>query len=289
MQQHESRKIQLGLAQVLVEGGEVERNLGRACELVQQAKQAGCDIVLLPEAIDFAWTHPRGLTDSQPIPGDFSQRFSRLAKQLKIHICVGLTENHCDNRDKKNYNTAVFFDDAGELLCKYRKINLLEVEFPFYQVGQHLSVVDTRFGKIGINICSDNYIDSLDLGNSLARMGAQVILSPSSWTVDHGVTEDDDPYFEKWRRPFQILARSHNIPIAATTSVGYIVGGPYQGKKMIGKSLVVDSRGVAQEAGFNEFACELLVTEIELKPIPRRGTQIGTHLSNFMENTCRKS
>src|SRR5690606_26838313 len=101
-------------------------------------------------------------------------------------------------------------------------------------------VFDTPWGKTGMNICADNYIDSLHIGHTLARMGAQLIISPSSWTVDYSVVEGTDPYRDKWLKPFKILASYHNIVVASTTSVGYIVGGPYEGKKMIGCSLVVD-------------------------------------------------
>ena len=53
-----------------------------------------------------------------------------------------------------------------------------------YSIGQTLSVVKTPFGVVGVNIYSDNY-DSLDIGHTLARMGAQIILSPSSWTKEN--------------------------------------------------------------------------------------------------------
>ena len=52
------------------------------------------------------------------------KQFSRLAKKLKIHICAGLTEK-C-NKTKKNYNAAILINDEGEIILKYRKINVLE-------------------------------------------------------------------------------------------------------------------------------------------------------------------
>src|SRR5690606_18553414 len=158
---------------LLVEGGEAERNFERAEKLVKQAVADKADMVLLPETIDFAWTHPRSINESLPIPGAYSDLFCSWAKQYNIHICVGLTEK----TDSGNYNTAVLIDNNGNLLAKYRKINLLTVEFPFYQIGQSLSVIDTKFGKIGLNICADNYYDSLHIGHTLARMGAQIIIS----------------------------------------------------------------------------------------------------------------
>ena len=50
--------MKIGLGQLLVEGGEPERNLERAIELIIEAKENNCDLILLPETLDFGWTHP---------------------------------------------------------------------------------------------------------------------------------------------------------------------------------------------------------------------------------------
>jgi predicted amidohydrolase len=269
-------KVKIGLGQLLVEGGEPWRNFERAQKMIIKAAKEGCDIIILPETIDFAWTHPSSLKESEPIPGPFSEVFTNAAKEHNIYICVGLTEKV----GEVNYNTSLLIDNQGTIIGKAQKINLLVVEHPYYQVGQTLNVIDTPFGKIGLNICADNYSDSLHIGHTLARMGAQIILSPSSWTVDYHITEEDDPYRDKWEKPFSILARLHNLVVVSTTSVGYIVGGPYEGKKMVGCSLVVSKDGVLTKGQFNEFAGELRTIEFEVPERPEKGTQIGEMLKN---------
>ncbi len=264
------------MAQLLVEGGEPERNLERAEILIRRAKNKNADIVLLPEVLDLAWTHPSAFNEAEPVPGKVSNFFSSLAAELKIWLCLGLTELENDKR----YNTALLIDDNGAIIHKYHKINLLEVEHPFYEVGNSLSVVQTPFGKIGINICADNYFDSTHIGHALARMGAQIILSPSSWTVDHFITEEMDPYKDKWIKPLTTLAKLYEIPVVSTTSVGYIVGGPYEGKKMIGCSLAVSKDGSYVQGEFNEFAGDLKVVELELGENKWKGTQYGKMLAD---------
>lgn len=270
----ERQKIKIGMGQLLVEGGEPARNLDRAEKMVRQAAQIKCAIVLLPEVLDLAWTHPSALTEALPIPGPYSQRLSSLAKELGIYICAGLTEK---DRDKV-YNTAIFINDTGEMVLKYRKINLLGVEQPFYAVGDRLGVVETPFGIIGVNICADNYLDGLHIGHVLARMGAQIILSPSSWTVDYSIDETHDPYKEKWLKPYSILARLYDLVVIGATSVGYIVGGPYEGKKMIGCSLAVDKNGVIARGPYLEFAGELITVDVEVPQRKAKGTDIGAML-----------
>jgi len=266
--------MKLGLCQLLVEGGEPDRNIERASKMIEEASAKGCDLVLLPEAMDFAWTHPSAIDNAKSIPGEYSDAFSALAEKHQIYICVGLTERV----GVTNYNSAILIDRQGEIVLKYHKINLLEIEFPFYEIGSTLNVIDTEFGKIGVNICSDNYEDGLVIGHTLARMGAQIVLSPSSWTVDFSVIEGDDPYHEKWVAPYRELARLYGVAVIGTTSVGYIVGGPYEGKKSVGCSLAVTHTGEVIQGHFNEFAGELIDLEIDIPEITHRGTQIGTKL-----------
>ncbi|MET4105064.1 carbon-nitrogen hydrolase family protein [Hymenobacter sp. UYP22] len=267
--------IRVGMGQLLVEGGEPERNLERAERMIAEAAARHCDVVLLPETLDFAWTHPSALTEAQPIPGPYSDRLCQAARQHQFYICAGLTERAPDGR---NYNAAILINPQGEIICKYHKINLLEVELPFYAVGQTLNVVDTPLGKIGVNICADNFLDGLPIGHTLARMGAEFILSPSSWTVDYSITEEDDPYREKWVKPYSILAQLYNVSVVGTTSVGYIVGGPYEGKKSVGCSLAVDASGIRAQGTFNEFAGELVVADLPRPVRAEQGTQIGQML-----------
>lgn len=266
--------LKIALGQILVEGGEPERNFERAHKMIIQAKKEGCQLIVLPETIDFAWTHPSSLKEAREIPGEFSDLFCLWARENEIYICVGLTEKRGD----KNFNTALLINNKGEIILKYSKINLLKVEFPFYEIGTSLTVVDTPLGKIGVNICADNYKESTHIAKTLASMGAEIILSPSSWTVDHYIKEDEDPYKDKWLSPLHHVSHYFNTNIVSVTSVGYIVGGPYEGKKMVGCSLVVGPKGLIKQGLFNEFAGELTTVEVDLPKNKAQGIEIGQEL-----------
>lgn len=270
----ESSIIKIGMGQLLVEGGEPERNLQRAAQMVREAKEKACDLVLLPECLDLAWTHPSAASEAQPIPGPHSDKLCQNAKENNIYVCAGLTEKH----KAQIYNSAILIDSHGEIILKYRKINVLDVGQQYYSIGDSLSVVKTPLGIIGVNICSDNYWEGICLGHSLARMGAQIILSPSSWTVDYSLTEGEDPYGEKWIKPYSTLAKFYNLVIVGTTSVGVIVGGPYEGRKMVGCSLAVGSSSIITRGKYNEFASELIITEFQVPERKEKGTSIGKML-----------
>ena len=262
------------MGQLLVEGGEPDRNLERAREMIADAAGQGCDVILLPETFDLGWTHPSALDEAEAIPGPRSNRVSAWAKENEIFVCCGLTEQ----KGQHVYNTAILIDRSGEIVLKHRKINLLGVEQPFYGVGKTLGVVETELGVVGVNICSDNYKDSLVLGHSLARMGAQIILSPSSWTVEYEATEKHDPYQDKWVSPYSHLADLYDIIVVGTTSVGYIVGGPYEGKKSVGCSLAVGRDAKLAQGKFNEIASELVIFDAVVPPPGEKGTEIGDKL-----------
>ena len=74
-------------------------------------------------------------------------------------------------------------------------------------------------------------------------------------------------------KPLQEIAALYDIPFVSVTSVGYIVGGPYEGKKMIGCSLAVDKGGVIAQGEFNEFAGDMKVVDVSIKPQRWKGTQ----------------
>ena len=260
---------------MLVEGGEPERNLERAEQMIEQAG-ASCDILLLPECLDLAWTHPSAKDEAEPIPGPRSQRLCEAAAEHGVYLCAGLTESD----DQRVYNAAILVDTSGEIILIYRKINVLDVGQEFYAIGQTLNVVETPFGTIGVNICSDNYVDGLPIGHTLARMGADLILSPSSWTVDYSVSDTDDPYGDKWLRPYYTLASLYDLVVAGCTSVGVIIGGPYEGKKMVGSSLVVNRDGPLVKGEINAVAGRLPTVEVTLRHAAPRGTVIGQALQD---------
>ena len=76
--------IKIAMCQLLIEGGEPERNLERAEELIDIARDNNSDIALLPECIDFGWTHPSGINNADTIPGKYSNQLCDMAKNIKF-------------------------------------------------------------------------------------------------------------------------------------------------------------------------------------------------------------
>jgi len=264
------QEFKLALIQMEVRGGDKEWNISHAVELVSEAASNGAKFALFPECMDLGWTHPSCLTMAEPIPeGEPCKALRRAAGQNAIYICSGLTEksnNHI-------YNSAVIIGKHGEVLCKHRKLNELEIGHEFYAQGDRLNVVKTELCTFGQMICADGFANDRVLARSLCYMGADVILSPCAWAVpcDHDNTKE--PYGDTWRNSYIPVAREFSTYIFGVSSVGKVSDGPWKGRKCIGCSLAISPSG--QEILQGPYGVdEECILYVEVKPVqrPARGT-----------------
>ncbi|HUT92278.1 MAG TPA: carbon-nitrogen hydrolase family protein [Thermoguttaceae bacterium] len=267
--------IHLAMGQMLVEGGKPRENVGRAVEMIRRAAAEGCRIVVLPECLDLGWTHPSARQLAEPIPGGASDRLAQAARDAGIYVVAGLTERFED----RIFNAAVLIAPEGEILLVHRKINILDIAQDLYATGDRLSVAHTPLGTIGVNVCADNFPDSLCLGHALARMGAQVLLSPSAWAVDADHDPVAVPYGALWKGAYATLARLYEMPVVGVSNVGRITAGPWKGRKCIGCSLAIGPSGeTLAEGPYGETAEALIAVQIEMPPRRVTGTEIAPML-----------
>ncbi len=233
-------KHRIALIQMNVKGGEMKENLARAENCIASAADQGARLAVLPEAMDLGWTHPscRDLAETVP-DGEPARRLSAAAAANGLHVCAGLTERDGD----KVYNTAILIDPKGQILCKHRKINELEIAHHCYDQGEQIRVVSTEFGTVGLMICADAFAKGEILSRSLGWMGADLILSPCAWAVPADHDPALTPYGDLWRRVYIPVAREFSLWIIAVSNVGPITAGPWAGRNCIGCSMVIDPTG----------------------------------------------
>lgn len=260
------------MAQILVEGGQPRANLDRAVVAVSHASTFGARVVVLPECLDLGWTHPSARELAQPIPGPHSDRLADAARQNHIYVTAGLVER----AGHRLFNSAILIDPDGEIRLHHRKINELDIALDLYSIGDRLGVAGTALGKVGIAICADNFSDSLAIGHVLARMGAQVILSPCAWAVDADHDNKREPYGKLWRDAYSELARLYDVTVIGVSNVGPISGGPWRGRKCIGCSLAMGPDATVLAQGpYGESAEALVEVVVEPRPAIARGTQFA--------------
>ncbi|MBT3267923.1 carbon-nitrogen hydrolase family protein [Candidatus Poribacteria bacterium] len=231
--------VRVAMAQILVEGGAPDANLARAVARIMEAGAEGCDVVVLPECLDLAWTHPSARTSADPIPGARSGVLAGAAREARVHVVAGLTEGDGDHVR----NTSLLISPAGDILLKHSKINLLDIARDVYEPGTSLSVAATPFGVVGIPICADNFGGCLHYSRALIGMGADIILSPCAWAVPPSFDDDETPYGGLWLDAYGTLARESGVPVVGVSNVGRMTGGPWDGHDCIGRSLAIGRDG----------------------------------------------
>jgi predicted amidohydrolase len=272
---HGFPKLKLAMGQMLVKCGDPERNLTRAEQFIMEASQANCDLIVLPECLDFGWTYPKSCDRAQTIPGDISNRLSQSAQEQEIMVVAGITERD----DGIVYNSAILIDTSGRIILKHRKINVLTIAQDLYNIGNTLSVVKTEYGTLAVNICADNFTTSLAIGHVLSRMGAHFIFSPSAWAVARNHDNHKQPYSKFWERSYTQLCKLYAITIVGVSNVGWLTAGPWTGKKVIGSSLAVGPDGeILAQGPYGPHAEALITLTVQAKSRKVKGTDYADFL-----------
>jgi omega-amidase len=184
-------KLKIALIQFLSSSSK-QQNITRACELIRQAASNGARLIVLPEI----WNSPYGVKYfaqyAETIPnGETIQALSNCARQEKIYLVGG----SIPERDgEKLYNTSTIFDPNGELLGKFRKIHLFDIDIPgkitfkesdALSSGQQLFTfdIDQQY-RIGLAICYDLRFPLL--ASLYSKRQCHVLLYPGAFNMTTG-------------------------------------------------------------------------------------------------------
>lgn len=261
------RRVRIGMAQQLVEFEKPEENMARALGFIGEAARKGCDIVVLPETLDLGWPYQPESDLAQPIPGPRSAALAAAARQHAIYVAAGLTERVGD----AFHNAAVLISPEGTILLHHRKINVLIGVEDIYATGDRLGVIDSPFGKLGLDICADSNMPVIP--HLLARMGASIILSPCAWAVPPDHEQEREPYGKMWIDAYTSISREYGIGFVGVSNVGPVEAGAWRGWHCIGCSLAVGPEGgVLLQGPYGREAECLLEVEFTPRSPLARGT-----------------
>ena len=118
----------------------------------------------------------------------------QLLRDTARECCVWLVAGSVPERDGDAiYNTCYVFDPTGTQRAKHRKVHLFDIDVTdgqrFFESdtlspGQHYTLFDTPFGKVGVAICFD--VRFAELFRILALEGAQLIVVPAAFNMTTG-------------------------------------------------------------------------------------------------------
>ena len=262
----ESKPVTLGLIQAKADS-DPATNLQATLAKVEQAAADGANIVCTQELFATEYFCQSEDHDNfhlaESIPGATTEAFQRLAKRCGIVIVVSLFEKRSAG---VYHNSAAVIDADGSLLGIYRKMHipddpLYHEKFYFTPGDLGFRAWDTRFGKIGVLICWDQWYP--EAARLTAMQGAELLFYPTAigWHPS-----EKEKYGEQQRDAWQTIQRSHAVAngcfVASVNRVGHEtpVGG--DGIEFWGGSFVAGTSGeILSQAGLDE---SVLLLEVDL-------------------------
>ncbi|SCK27543.1 N-carbamoylputrescine amidase [Vogesella sp. LIG4] len=221
-----ARTITVASVQMASGSWTIEHNMDRAEHLIRQAAAQGANLILCPElfmmpyfCLDQNVDHLRW---AEPLEGNPRiARFAALAGELGIVLPIGFFER----AGNAAYNSIAVADADGKVLGVYRKTHIPDgpgytEKFYFTPGDTGFKVWDTRFGKIGIGICWDQWYP--ETARSLALMGAEVLCFPTIIGSEPFSSEFDSS--GHWQRTMQGHAAANMVPVVAANRIGQEAG-----------------------------------------------------------------
>ncbi|MFA7198677.1 MAG: nitrilase-related carbon-nitrogen hydrolase, partial [Methanoculleus sp.] len=251
----------IGLIQTAV-GKDPDCNLAHTLDMARAAIAKGAQILCLQELYRLPYfpqyEDADASTYAETIPGPSTEAFAALAREHEVVIVVPLYERAASG---EYYNTAVVIDADGRLLLPaYRKVHIpydpLFYEKAYFRQGDHYRVYDTRFGRIAVLICYDQWFP--EAARAVALQGAGLIFYPTAIGRIIGEEAPEGDWREAWETVQRGHAIANSVHVAAVNRVG--AEGDIQ---FFGSSFVADAFGNVL-ARASETVEEVLVVEVDL-------------------------
>ncbi len=244
-------------------------NLARACEKIREAAKRGAQIVCMDELFHgeyFCRKEDAELFNlAETFPGPTTDVLTKVAREDKVAIVASLFERRAAGL---YHNTCAVIDADGSFLGKYRKMHIPDdplyyEKFYFTPGDLGFPTFDTKFGRIGVQICWDQWYP--EGSRAVALGGAQVIFYPTSIGWHPAEKAEFGPgQLDAWKTIQRGHAIANGVFVAVVNRVGY-EGDPAHGDAGLefwGNSFVADPFGkiVAEAAQDKE---EILVVECD--------------------------
>lgn len=235
----------LAAALQLTSTSDPDANFSAAEELIELAARRGAELVGLPENFAFMGDDQQRIALAPSLAERCSQFLVRMARRYQVTLLGGGFPVPAG--ENLTFNRSELVGVEGQLLARYDKIHLFDVDIPdgvayresaTVQPGQDLPpVVDVPgLCRIGLSICYD--VRFPELYRHLAGAGAELLMVPAAFTAYTGK--------DHW----QVLLQSRAIENTAYVLAPAQTGLHYGRRQTHGHALVIDPWGtVLADAG----------------------------------------
>jgi N-carbamoylputrescine amidase len=257
--------VPVGLTQMAC-ADDFKTNLKNQLRLAEQAAREGAKIICTQELFGSQYfcqvEDHRFFKLAETIPGPSTDALVKVAKKHRAVIIASLFEKRTEGL---YHNTAAVIDADGSIMGVYRKMHIPDdplyyEKFYFTPGDLGFRAWDTKFGRIGVLICWDQWYP--EGARLTALQGAQILFYPTA--IGWHPSEKAE-YGEAQRSAWETIQRSHAIAngvfVASTNRVGH--EGPKDGGiEFFGNTFIADPYGkVIHRAGQEE---EIVVLECDL-------------------------
>jgi N-carbamoylputrescine amidase len=250
-------------------------NLAKAEVLVRQAAAEGAQIILLQELFETPYFCQKEKADYFVYAAELEKskavnHFKKIARELQVVLPISFYEK----KNYARYNSLAVIDANGEILGKYRKSHIpdgpgYEEKFYFNPGDTGFKVWNTRYGRIGVGICWDQWYP--EAARCMALMGAEVLFYPAAIG-----SEPEDSSLDS-KDHWQICMRGHAaanlMPVVTSNRTGTEED---EDSRIIfyGSSFIAGPQGnLVAEAGRTEET--VLVTEFDLDQLEKQRLEWG--------------
>jgi len=201
---------------------DIEANVKRAENLIRQAAAQGAKIILIQELFEIPYfcieenfkhmALASSLDESTTI-----KQMSALARELDVVIPVSWFER----AGNAYFDSVAMIDANGEVMGVYRKTHIPDgmgyQEKLYFSPGDTgFKVWDTRYGKVGLGVCWDQWFP--EAARCMALKGADILLYPTA--IGTETTGHDHDSMEHWRLVMRGHAAANIIPVIASNRIG---------------------------------------------------------------------
>lgn len=240
------------------------KNIQAADQLVRQAAKQGAQIILLQELFETLYFCQTEKPDYYKLASDLSQNqainhFRKVAKELKVVLPISFYEK----KNNARYNSIAIIDADGEILGVYRKSHIpdgpgYEEKYYFNPGDTGFKVWNTRYGKIGVGICWDQWFP--EAARCMVLMGAEILFYPTAIGSEPNEPKMDSK--DHWQRCIMGHSAANLLPIVVSNRIG-VEKIDDSTITFYGSSFITDSTGVkVKEAAKDKEA--ILIAEFDL-------------------------
>jgi len=251
-------KLKIGLVQ-MSSGGDKGINLAAAAAAIKGLAEQGADLVMLPEHFNFMGDDEGRRQQAERVENSPSlEAIREQAQAYRVHVHLGSFLEECDGR---LYNTGIVVDPQGNLVARYRKIHLFDVEIPggkqylesnLITPGSEIVTFTVGGFVFGMATCYD--LRFPELFRQLVDRGAHVLLLPAAFTLQTGR--------DHWQVLLQARAIENQCWVAAVGQWGALP----PDHTCFGRSMVINPWGlvVAQATdGTTTLLADLDIAELQ--------------------------